>query len=254
MLYTTCLWLIYFIPRSWFFIFLEALCCCLHIWREVTSSSPYWLTSGEKHPLWAMLGIVTSLLWGRLPHTSCGERWSAGALSGSCRAWLAVSRCFPWGPAQWSILWFLLGLLTQFLLRLPDCLSAFSRPSAHPQGRVRGEVAGGCLPCWLFRPGRSSLVLNCHLGGGATWEQSGCFSHPPKYTQYLIFFFIQHCAGTHYWTLGLPQRLSGLWVVIQIGFLWGKVVEIFCSTILMLLLFLVIFLLENYRLLSARMW
>ena len=189
MLYTTCLWLIYFIPRSWFFIFLEALCCCLHIWREVTSSSPYWLTSGEKHPLWAMLGIVTSLLWGRLPHTSCGERWSAGALSGSCRAWLAVSRCFPWGPAQWSILWFLLGLLTQFLLRLPDCLSAFSRPSAHPQGRVRGEVAGGCLPCWLFRPGRSSLVLNCHLGGGATWEQSGCFSHPPKYTQYLIFFF-----------------------------------------------------------------
>lgn len=75
-------------------------------------------------------------------------------------------------------------------------------------------------------------------------ENSGCFSHPAECSQYLTVF-VQPCAGTHSWTLGFPQRLSRLWVAVQIGFLWGKVVEISCSTILMLLLFLVIVFDEN---------
>lgn len=60
----------------------------------------------------------------------------------------------------------------------------------------------------------------------------------PQCTQYLIFLSSTALAPT----AGLPQRLSALWAIVQIGFLWGKIVEISCSAILMVsLLCLVIF-------------
>lgn len=42
----------------WFFMFLQVLHHCLHIWRMVISSSFYWLPSAEKYLLSALLGIL----------------------------------------------------------------------------------------------------------------------------------------------------------------------------------------------------
>lgn len=65
-----------------------------------------------------------------------------------------------------------------------------------------------------------------------------CVYVHPQCIQYLIFLSSIALAPT----VGLPQRLSALWAIVQIGFLWGKIVEVSCSTILLMsLLCLVIF-------------
>ena len=142
MLYITSQCLIYFITGPQIFIFLEVLCCCFHIWRRVTTSSPYWLTSGEKHPLWAVLGILTSLLWDRLLHTSCGRM-----LTHTYPLWILpnLAECWQKGMPNGSSGGFSRACWLRWLSAqaplLPECvLTALSMCTG------RQGASGGCSP------------------------------------------------------------------------------------------------------------
>ena len=167
MLYITSQWLTYFTTGPQFFIFLEVLCCCFHIWRGVTTSGPYWLTSGEKHPLWAVLGILTSLLWGRLLHTSsCGRMlkhtyllWILQSLAECWQNPFAFSRGMLNGPACVFSRACRLGELSAQAPLLPECVLTAVSACTGKQG-----TSGGCSPRdEVSRQGRD-------FNWGASWR------------------------------------------------------------------------------------
>ena len=145
MLYITSQWLTYFTTRPQFFISLEVLCCCFHIWRGVTTSGPCWLTSGEKHPLWAVLGILRSLLWGCLLHTSsCGRilkhtylLWILQSLAECWQNPFAFSRGILNGPAGVFSRACRLRQLSAQAPLLPECVLTAVSACTGKQGDIR---------------------------------------------------------------------------------------------------------------------
>lgn len=76
---------------SWFFMFLEVLCCCLCIWRSLTSSNHCWLASSV-HLIWIFyLFYFILFLHQQCPRSSPLDSWT------SC---LSTKACWSVGDCQ----------------------------------------------------------------------------------------------------------------------------------------------------------